>query len=220
MIQFNLLPDVKLEYIKAERTKRLVLSIAVLASIVALVVFLILLFTVDIVQKKNMDDLTKDIGKYGKQLKGTPSLSKILTVQSQLDSLTQLHDDKPAASRTFAFMNQLTPTQAKVSKLDVDYVAHTIVITGKADTLDTVNQYVDVLKFTNFKTDEKDSKSQPAFSAVVLSTFGRDISGANFSITMGFDQTIFDTAHNVTLSVDTSKAKAVTAAALLQKGNN
>ena len=35
MIQFNLLPDVKLEYIKTERTKRTVIGISILAGVVA-----------------------------------------------------------------------------------------------------------------------------------------------------------------------------------------
>lgn len=211
MIQFNLLPDVKLEYIKAERTKRLVVSVSLLAGAVALAIFLILLFTVDVVQKKNMNDLTKDIGTYGNQLKNTKDLSQILTVQSQLDSLGKLHDAKPTTSRVFAFMNQLTPTSASISKLDADFTANTITITGTADSLDTVNKFVDALKYTDYATKAAPSTSLPAFSNVVLASFGRDTTGANFSITLNFDPPLFSNASDVTLTVNTTAAAQTTA---------
>ena len=112
MIQFNLLPDVKINFIKAQRTKRAVMGISLIASAAALVIFVMLLLTVHVFQKKNMNDLTKDIASSSKELRQTPNLSKMLTVQSQLNSLTGLHDAKPSTSRMFSFMNQLTPTDA------------------------------------------------------------------------------------------------------------
>ena len=40
MIQFNLLPDVKLNYIKTRQTKRLVTLIAIFATSVALIILI------------------------------------------------------------------------------------------------------------------------------------------------------------------------------------
>ena len=55
MIQLNLLPDVKLEYIKAQHLRRLVLSVSVLVTLAA-VVILMLLLVFDLAQKKNLSD--------------------------------------------------------------------------------------------------------------------------------------------------------------------
>jgi Tfp pilus assembly protein PilN len=219
MIQFNLLPDVKLEYLKAESTKRMVIMVSILASAAALAIFLVLLFTVDVVQKKNINDLTRDIGTYGNQLKDTPDLAKILTVQSQLSSLTQLHDAKPTTSRVFKFVNQLTPKTAGITKLDVDFTANTMDISGHADSLDTVNKFVDALKYTKYSTSANPDTTSGAFSAVVLSNFGRDAQGANFEVTLSFDPLIFSNANDVTLTVDSSAATAQTTSAILFGGN-
>lgn len=219
MIQFNLLPDVKLEYLKAERTKRMVIMVSVLSSAAAMAIFLVLIFTVDVVQKKNINDLTKDIHSYGNQLKDTPDLAKILTVQNQLGALTKLHDEKPTASRVFKFMNQLTPTSAGITKLSVDFTADTMEISGRANNLDTVNKFVDALKYTKYSTSAEPDTSTNAFSAVVLSNFDRDTQGANFDITLTFDPVIFSNSDEVSLTVDSSAVTAQTTSAILFGGN-
>ena len=92
MIQFNLLPDVKLEFIKARRLKRLVVMGSVGFSALALFILILVLVSVDVVQKKSLHDLNKDIQSNSTQLKSIPDLDKILTVQNQLGTLTSLHD--------------------------------------------------------------------------------------------------------------------------------
>ena len=54
MIQFNLLPDVKQEYLKAKRTKQLVVLVSIIASATALTVLLLLFISVNVVQKKSL----------------------------------------------------------------------------------------------------------------------------------------------------------------------
>jgi len=95
MIQFNLLPDVKQAYIKSEHTKRLVIGISAIVSTVALVIFVILVGTVYVVQKKSISDLNSNIQTNSTSLKDTANLTKILTVQSQLNSLATLDSQSP-----------------------------------------------------------------------------------------------------------------------------
>ena len=199
MIQLNLLPDVKLQYLKARRTQRLVISVSMILIAASLFVFVLLIGTVDVFQKKNLHDLNNDINKYTNQLQNTPNLNKILTVQNQLQVLTSLHDQKPAASRLFDYLKQLTPSSASISQLNIDYTQHTITISGNANSLDIVNAFTDTLKFTTYK--KGDGSSANAFSDVVLSQFSRGSSGATYTITSNFDPTIFDSASNVTLTV-------------------
>ena len=200
MIQFNLLPNIKLEYVKARRTKYLVTFISIVVGGVAILVFAVSLFVVDVAQKKSLSDLNTDIGKYSKQLRGTKDLSEILTVQNQLNTLTALHDGKPAASRLFDYITQLTPAQASLNKLTVDFTGNTMSIGGTAPSLDTVSLYTDTLKATHYTTD-KNTNQTAAFSNVVLTNFARDDKGATFTITLSFDPVIFQGTSAVTLIV-------------------
>lgn len=200
MIQFNLLPDVKMEYIKARSNKRMVIFIALATAAAALFILILLFLVVDVLQKKHLSDLNKDISKYSQQLKDTKDLDKILTIQNQLNSLTSLHDKKPVASRLSGYLSQITPAKVSISDLQVDFDASTIKLAGSADSLATVNQFVDTLKFTNYDTDT--DKGKPAFKNVVLAAFTPPSDGkASYNITLSFDSLIFSSASNVKLVV-------------------
>lgn len=204
MIQLNLLPDVKLEYIQAQRQRRLVTSISIAAATGALLL-LILLLSVSGLQKKHISDLTADIKRQTAQLQAKPDISKILTVQNQLDSLTALHAGKPAAARVFDYLNQVTPSQVSINSFNLDFTQSTITITGDADALASVNKYVDTLKFTTYTTDTNTTATK-AFSNVVLSNFaiasgGQSAKPASYTVSMGYDNTIFDITQKVKLSV-------------------
>ncbi len=205
MIQLNLLPDVKQEYIKTQRVKRLMIGVSFIASAAALFVLILALFSVYIVQKKSINDLNNDITANSATLKHTDNLSDILTVQSQLNSLSQLHEQKPVASRMFGYLSQLTPTQATISDLHIDYTLDTMTISGNAPGLDVVNTFVDGLKFTRY-TVKGVSGSQPAFSTVVLASFSRSAQSATYSITLNFDPAIFNVDDSVTLTVGNQAA--------------
>jgi Tfp pilus assembly protein PilN len=205
MIQLNLLPDVKLQYIKAQRLRRLVLGAAVLVTLFAIAVLLVLL-SVDGLQKKHLKDLNNDISSETHQLQHEPHISQILTVQNQLESLSTLHSSKPAAIRAFDYLNEVTPTQVNITEFDVDFTKQTITITGTADALSSVNAYIDTLKYTGYTTDT-DSKSKPAFKSVVLTSFGLNSTpqdktqAANYTINLSYDQNIFDITQKVDLVV-------------------
>ena len=200
MLQFNLLPDVKLEYVKTQRTKRLLTSLSILVSLVSIGVLLLAFVTVDVVQKKSLRDENNDIARYSSKLKSIPNLDKILTVQNQLGTLTGLHDQKPVASRLFSYLAQVTPSQAVLNNLQVDFTQNTMSIGGTAPTLDMVSTYTDTLKATLYKTADG-GQSTHAFSSVVLSSFGRGDQGASFTINLSFDPAIFNVKNDVTLTV-------------------
>jgi hypothetical protein len=206
MIQLNLLPDVKLDYIRAQRSRRLVISISALITALA-VALLVLVFIVGLAQKKHLSDLNHDISSETTTLKQEPQISKILTVQNQLESLTALHAGKPAASRLFTnYLNAITPAAVSISSFNIDFTQQIATISGTTDSLVNVNQYVDTLKFTKYNTGANTPNSN-AFSSVVLSSFGLNSSAtdptqaASYTITLSYDKTIFDITQNVQLSV-------------------
>lgn len=198
MIQFNLLPDVKMEYMKAERTKRMVIAIASAVTVVSVAILIVLLMVVLVFQKKYMNDLSADITTYSKDLQSTPDLNKILTVQNQLSSLSGLHEQKPDATRIFPYIEEITPSEVSIASLTIDFEAQTFVISGSANSLSDVNKYVDTLKFTEYK---QDAQTHKAFSEVVLGSFGRADKGASYTINLKFDPIIFSNTTKVTLTV-------------------
>jgi len=204
MIQFNLLPDIKQEYLKAQRQKHLVVFISTIATIAAVALMIVLILVVQVWQRKSINDLTGDIKKYSNQLSNTDDLNKILTVQNQLSSLTGLHNKKAVATRLFDYVTKLTPANANVAKLNIDYAKNTITISGTANALSTVNTYVDTLKFTNYKVTSGQGKSntqKQAFNNVVLTAFGKTSKDTTYTINAKFDPIIFSELSTVDLVV-------------------
>jgi hypothetical protein len=211
MIQFNLLPDVKLEYIKARRTKRTVIMSSVLIAGASLTIFVLLFLVVDVAQKQHLANLDKDIAKSKNELKAKPDLAKILTIQNQLNSLPNLHNQKPVASRAFGYVQQLTPKNVSISSFTVNFTDQTIQIEGSADALASVNVFTDTLKFTNYTVEDSQNANpaQPtlAFSDVVLSSFNvakesQDKNKATtYTITLKYKPEIFSGDKNAKLQI-------------------
>lgn len=205
MTQLNLLPDVKMEYIKAQRARRLVVTVSFLVTAAA-VALVLLLLSVDGLQKKHLNDLSSDIGSESSKLQHEPQIAKMLTVQNQMNSLTALHAGKPAAPKLFEYLNDVTPANVNITDFTIDFTQQTATITGTSSSLATVNQYIDTLKKATFTTSDNKTPA-PAFSNVVLSSFslstGSQTPGqaANYTINLAYDKTIFDITQNAKLSV-------------------
>lgn len=203
MIQLNLLPDIKQEFVKANRIKRLVVAVSVLLAAISLVIFIVLIIIVDFAQKTDIKNIDKDIATYSSRLKGTANLDQILTVQNQLNSLPALNSLKPAASRLFDYVKQLTPNKVLITSINIDYTLYTVSITGTADSADTINTFVDTLKFTTYNiVSSNDTKSSAkAFSNVVLGSFSQTTTQPTYTVTFSFDPLIFDNTNTTTLTV-------------------
>lgn len=201
MIQFNLLPDVKIEYLRARRQKHLVVLASTVTIIASVAIIVILVGIVFVLQKKTIADLSRDIDTAASQLEATPDLTKMLTVQNQLGALTALHEQKPVVARLFTYIAQSTPNEVTISKLNVDFEQNTMTIEGSVTSLERINKYVDSLKFAKYTTKSAPDDQREAFSSVVLSSFGRDSEGASYTITFMFDPVIFSEQEEVTLTV-------------------
>lgn len=200
MIQFNLLPDIKLEYVRAQRAKHMLTSIALTSGGVALGLLLFAFFVVDVVQKHTLKTLDNDIHKYAQSVQSTKDLNKLLTVQNQLNALTGLHQQKPVVSRLFGYISQVTPSNVSINKLDVDYSTNVLSVGGSAPSIDAIRVYTDTLKSTQYELAHSGNK-KPAFSEVVLGSFSKSDKNATFSITLKFDPALFAHSNEVTLDV-------------------
>lgn len=202
MIQFNLLPDVKVAFLKARRAKHWVYLGSIVVVSVSLALLGVLL-TFSATQNSNIKQLDKDIAKVSNDLKSTPDLAKILTIQNQLNSLPGIHEKLPVTSRLFGFIEQATPINILgISHVVLSFEKSSIDIEGTSNTLETVNQYVDTLKFTMYTTPDSTTQTN-AFNSVVLTSYGRDNKGASYGISFKFDPIIFDSSKKITLVVPT-----------------
>ncbi|MFO0881878.1 MAG: PilN domain-containing protein [Candidatus Saccharimonadales bacterium] len=201
MIQLNLLPDVKVKYIKAQRSKRMILLSAIVISGVSLGILVIVGSVVYGAQKVQLSYYDREIKKNSETLNKVSDLDKILTVQNQLNTLEGLHNNKPVTTRLFEFLPQITPNDVQISSLNLNFADPTMQFTGGAKTLESVNKFADTLKFTKFTVDDS-TDQKPAFSEVVLVNFTRKDGQATYTITLKYNPEIFNSSNKkVTLVV-------------------
>lgn len=200
MVQFNLLPDIKLQFIKAQRTKYLVtfVSIVVSAASIGLLIFSIVF--VHVVQEQLIKKSTEDINKTQKQILAIDDVKTMLTVQNQLNTLPNLHESKGVPSRIFTYLQQTTPLQISLDNMEVDFENSMITIGGNGPSIESIRIYADALKLAHFHSVDNPKDSKKAFSEVV-SNISRDEEKATFSINLKFDPDLFDVNKRVELRV-------------------
>ena len=189
-VQFNLLPDIKLKADKSRRLRDVIYSGAIAISVISLAIFLIMLFSVDVIQKKQFNDAGKNLDSTNAQLKSVANINQIITVNNQLQTLVNLHQNKHITSRIFTYLPQVTPSAVSIGKLDIDTTANTMSITGNADSQKTVNTFIDTLKLTTFKVGDTDS-AHPAFTSVVESGFAINPTNVSYTLNLSFDPQLF-----------------------------
>lgn len=198
MIQVNLLPDVKTKYIVAQRKKRLVILSSVAISGVAIAI-LVTQFLIYGAQKwqltRSEDDNKKNIA----SLQKVQDLNKILTIQNQIGTLNTLHNSKPEVQRIFTYLPQITPNDVQINKVNFSIADSTMTISGTAGSMESVNKFVDTLKFTKVVVD--DGSPTPAFTTVVLSSFGNTDKGSSYDVNFKYDSSLFARDKKVTLQV-------------------
>ncbi len=200
MIQFNLLPDVKKEYIRANRTKRIIISVSLLASLTAITVVFLLFIFVQVGQKSSIDDLSEDIKVATDKINETENLDSMLTTQNQLSLSPELHENKPETSRIFDIISFVSPLEVKLKALSMSTEASTMELSGNADSVATVNLFVDNIKAAQYALTDEDDTRQPVFSEVTTTLNGSD-QGATFIINLSFDPLIFDNKNGLLMSI-------------------
>lgn len=189
-IQFNLLPDVKLSYIKSQRTRNLVISGAALATLASVVIFLLTLLSTGVVQRAQLNKVDKQIAEATTKLKGQQNLDQLLTIQNQLKTLVNLHGAKHITSRIFSYMPQVTPVNVSIGNLNLSFADGSMQIDGTADSQRTVNTFIDTLKFTTYSTGA-DNTPKNAFPTVVESSFSIGQNNVSYSLNVKFDPILF-----------------------------
>ncbi len=191
-----------MQYVKARRQKRLIILIATLVGGGSLAIVGLAAIYVFGIQGAQVALLNNNIKSSSASISNKRSqvddINKVLTVQNQLNSLDQLHSDKPRTSRLFDYLTKLTPSEGVTpTKVTLDTTAgtETISIQGGATTLELVNRFVDTLKFARFKLPAEEGEGKEMFSNVTLSSFARDKLGATYTIDMTYNPEIFSSEY-------------------------
>lgn len=217
MIQLNLLPDVKKEYLKSQKTKALVISSSIIVTLGAVGLSILLFLYVTLVQQLQISIITGDIKKKGDELNSIQDISKYLTVQNQLQALPELHDQKGIYSRLFSFlpvMNPSPPNNVKLSVLNATTEDKSLLFTGTTATFESLNVFVETLNNVQAKYKAAGSDQQTTekiFDSVTVqsSSLARvnNVSTVSFTIRAAYKETVFD-ARNTAVSVSVPNIQA------------
>jgi hypothetical protein len=140
MIEINLAPDVKQELIKAQRIRNKVIVISVIVGVISIVVVVLLAINVFAVQAVRNNIADGSIKDKGNSLNNMADLPKTLTIQNQLNKISDIYDNKKIDSRLFDVLVRIippAPNDVKISSLNIDSGTETITIDGQA-----ANSYV------------------------------------------------------------------------------
>ena len=202
MIEINLVPDVKQEFIRAKRVRNLVISGAVLVGIASVGVVVLLALYLFAVQNVRNILADEDITSNHSKLSNVEDIENTLTVQNQLTKLDELHNEKNIASRFFDLLIAVNPTKpnnVSFSLTSFDAEAGTISLEGQSS-----NGYAaaDVLKKTilgtsiSYNDENNEVVTLPLTEQVNTSelSFGEDSSGKkvlHFSLWFEYDPAFF-----------------------------
>lgn len=198
MIEINLLPQVKKDYLKAEQMKHTVIVASVLLSVVAVVLVSLLFAYVSVVQPQHQKNVQKDIDSGLADLKDKDDAVKIVTVQGALESIPGLEDQELATSRLFTYVAGFTPRSVSYSNLKLNVAESTITLQGSAANFEQANVLANNLKGAKFTYVQNGSEqSAKPFSNVVFDGLSRseqtqDEKNVSFQITLAFDPIIFN----------------------------
>lgn len=134
MIEVNLLPDSKQDFLRAQRARTYVARSATIVSIVA-IALVVILGIILAGQAVTSNVVSDSITKKTAQLKGQEDVSKILTIQHQLSLLSSMHANKQVTSRLFPLLeaiNPPAPNDITMTGVRLDTEQQTISIDGRA----------------------------------------------------------------------------------------
>lgn len=144
MIEINLIPDVKQELLRAQRARTTVITFSIFTSIIAAGVLVVLALYVFGVQTVRSALLDSQISSGSSELSKVEDLSKILTIQNQLDKISTLNDNKNMDSRLFDMLSAVTPTGAnkvQFSQINIDSENSSIRLEGQTNAYDSMEVF-------------------------------------------------------------------------------
>jgi hypothetical protein len=195
MIGLNLLPDVKKEFIKAQRTRNTVISLSILSMFIAggLTVFLALFVYVG--QNTAINAVKADIDTKQVTLEGKAEIAKYLTIQNQLGTLKVLEgkEYRILYSRLFDYLLQLNPAapnSVQLGSLKVLADGTSINVQGTTSDFHALDTFKNTLEKSMLSFSSGDETQEVnLFSKVNLKTAALSQSNAKSFVSFEFELT-------------------------------
>lgn len=205
MIEVNLIPDVKLELIRAQRQQRMVVSVSIVVAIASIgVVSLLTAYTfgglalADNIAQQRINDRAKE-------LKAIEDLPQTLTLQAQLSKLQEVHSDKNISSRLFDMLSVVVPkgdNQVTITRLGFKSEENVIEIEAQAKNgYEAMEVFKKTLAETTFQYTEEGQEVKTEKIATAISegerNYGEDSDGASslrFTISFTYLEKLFDSS--------------------------
>ena len=157
MIFINLLPDIKLEYQRMVRVRRILVSLSII--IFALCVALcVIVYTLAQQSQVNLEDAEEDNDKYVTDNIIQDEVAKILNLRYRVDIIRVLHEYKTEPERLFLRTNYIDklipPSKASYSQVSFSFEDNTFSIEGSIadnETASTVAKIIDYIGFDDCK---------------------------------------------------------------------
>lgn len=132
--EINLVPEVKMQMIQAQKIRNLVLFICIVVAAASVGVVLVL-FGIKSGQDIAMANQDKKLETMSSKLAGYGELGDLVTIQGQLDKLGEIADRKTVLSRVFGALRAMLPTTdtVQLSELRVDLDTNTLRMEAQAD---------------------------------------------------------------------------------------
>jgi Tfp pilus assembly protein PilN len=216
MIEINLIPDVKQELLRAQKTRAAVISGAILASIIAATVVVGLVLYVFGVQSVRGVILDSQIKDGSEELSKVEDLSKILTIQNQLTRISQLNDQKKIDSRIFDVLSAVippAPNAVQVSQITISADESTIRLEGQTrgyDSMEVFKKTLDaaIISYTDGETNEAVTIDLASEISVTDTSYGANADNQKvlrFVLTFAYPEELFSPKINaiaLKLSID------------------
>ena len=139
MIQINLVPEVKLDLIKAQRHRRMIISGVTIAIIAAVSITALLGIYVFAIQKLQIKSGAKSITDSHRKFIEIEDINKSVTIANQIANIDKTHESKNMTSRIFDVLavasSKGTDNSVSATTIDLDTERKTITITGQTDVL-------------------------------------------------------------------------------------
>lgn len=183
MIEINLLPDVKRELLHAQRARAVVVSASIFSGIVAIAVVAVLAIYIFAVQSARNGLADKSIDENSAKLESVKDLSKMLTIQNQLNRIDSLNQTKKLDSRLFDMLQAVippAPNSIQVASLSMDAETSLLTIEAQTPSYDSVEVFKKTIEgaVVTYTTDGEE-QMDPLAEEVSLTdvSYGEDATG-------------------------------------------
>lgn len=201
MIAINLIPDVKQEFIRAQKVRNTAIAISILTGMIAGGI-VVLLALVLVAQGLRESMIRSEVKKQFETLSSVENIDNVLTIQNQLSMVSAMHDSKSMDSRVFdviAAINPPAPNEARMSSVRIDPTTSLLTIEGSAASgyaaTETLRKTILNTQIESFK--EGVASTMPLTSEVTIgeTSYGESADGGRvlrFIISFVYPEGLFD----------------------------